>query len=418
MPDYIYGSGVTNIARIYPFEIGNTYSKYDIAFFSGYTDGSPGTPSTANELSTATGHYYYSGESPAVATAANSPAGGTTEWTQKLFMEPSYGSSVSYQNHSYDVAFGDGYYNVLNKSENSLRATFAFNFNKRGDKEAKALVHLFEDAFNKGQKPSGGYTGVYCTPFAPYNNEHEFYIDNFDRTFESPDVNAISAELNREDQSTLNWQEFYIPFAQTRGFFETGVSYSEHDITYLSGTVNVSNDKYKAFQSGWYYYTGNAVTSSTHANGPVGATSLWTKNKFYFSLNQGVQINEAPRYLQHSVQNSYYIRTEDGINNDLLNLDFMLDGRTDKEAKAIVHFMEHHQGKNQFEFTPPAPYDITGKVFMCPSWDHTLNFKDNNSVNVNFIEFPINLLSQQLTFKTLITCDPYFDPPAGGAQGP
>jgi phage-related protein len=129
-----------------------------------------------------------------------------------------------------------------------------------------------------------------------------------------------------------------------------------------------------------------------------------------------VQISEAPRYLQHSVQNSYYIRTEDGINNDLLNLNFVLDGRTDKEAKAIVHFLEHHKGTSQFEFRPPAPYDITGKVFMCPTWDHTLNFKDNNSVNMNFIEFPINLLSQQLTFKTLITCDPYFDPPAG-AQG-
>ena len=407
---YVLGSGVTNIAGVPSFEIGNTYSQYDIVFFSGYTlAGTPPVPTTAESLGTPTGHYYYSGTTAAVSTATNSPTGAghndpndttaQSPWTQELFFEPSYGSSVSYQNQSYDIAFGDGYYNVLSKSENSLKTQFNLNFNKRSDKETRSLVHLLEDSFNKGEKPSGAYTGIFFTPFAPYDQEHEFYIENFDRSFDYPNVNNTSTALYREDQSTMNWQQYFIPFNQTWGYWQEGATYSKHDIAYLSGD-------YVPNVSGWYYYTGDNESTATDDNGPNGGlTSLWTKNEFYFDLNNGLSVQQAPRYLKQPVQSDYYIRTKDGLNKSLLNMEFSLDARSDKEAKAIVHFLEHRQGKKQFEFTPPAPYDITGKAFICPNWEHTLNYKENNNVSVNFIEYPINLVSADVTFRSLITVD-------------
>ena len=30
--------------------------------------------------------------------------------------------------------------------------------------------------------------------------------------------------------------------------------------------------------SGWYYYTGDAETTATNDNGPIGNNTLWTKN--------------------------------------------------------------------------------------------------------------------------------------------
>ena len=416
MPDYILGSGVTNITRVPAFEVGKDYSLHDIVYFSGYTiAGTPAVEHTAESLGTASGHYYYSGAA-ASSTAANSPAGATTLWTQDFYFKPSYPSSVEYENNTYDVTFGDGYYNILNKSENSLRVKFNYNFAKRNDKESKALIHLAEDSFNKGLKPSGGYTGVFCTPFAPYNTRHEFFIDEFDRSYEYPNVNNVNFQLNREDQSLTNWQEYYIPFSQTRGFFEEGLSYSKHDIAYLSGTNTFANDRFKIFQSGWYYYTGDTETTADTSNSPTGNNSLWVKDEFYFDLNEGLSMKEAPRYLKMSTQNHYFIRSDDGLNKSLLNLEFSLDGRTDKEAIAIVHFLETHQGKNQFKFKPPAPYDIEGKVFFCPRWTHTLNYKENNSVNINLIEFPINLLDNEVTFSSLITTDPYFINTASGPR--
>ncbi|MEE2745705.1 MAG: phage tail protein [Pseudomonadota bacterium] len=400
---YVFGSGVTNIQGVNSFEIGNTYSQYDIVFFSGYTvAGTPPVPTTAESLGVASGHYYYTGTTAATSTAANSPAGASNEWTQKLFCEPSYGAAVSYENQTYDITFGDGYYNLANKSENSLKVNFNLSFNKRSDKETRALVHLLEDSFNKGEKPSGAYTGIYYTPFAPYNEEHEFYIEEINRGYDHPNVNSTSTSLKREDQSILDWQGYYIPFNQTRGFWREGEAYSKHDIVYLSGD-------YVPRVSGWYYYSGDSETTASDSNGPNGGTtSMWTKNNFYFDINQGVSIGQAPRFIKQPTQSDYYVRTKDGLNKSLLNMELVFNSRTDKEAKAIVHFLESHQGKNQFEFKPPAPYDITGKVFVCPKWQHQLVYKENNDVNVNFIEFPVNILDKSVAFSSLITVDPYF----------
>jgi phage-related protein len=406
---YVLGSGDINTARVGSFEVGETYKLYDPIFFSGYTvAGSPSVEHTAESLGAVSGHYYYKGTSSSVATAANSPAGAASMWTQKMEFEPSYGSSVTYENQSYDITFGDGYYSLLSKSENSLKVNFNLNFNKRSDREAKALIFLLESSFNKGEKPSGAYTGIYHTPFAPYNNEHEFYIEEFDRSFDYPNVNTVATKLFREDASILNWQEYYIPFSATKGYFEEGESYTTHDIAYLSGTLNIANDRFKPHQSGWYYYSGDSTTVADTINSPTGTNSLWTKKEFYFNLNKGVSIKEAPRFLKQPTQSDYYIRTKDGLNKSLLNLTFSLEGRDDNEAKAIVHFLESHKGRTQFDFTPPAPYDLTGKAFVCPKWEHSLVFKDNNNISVNFIENPINLIEQSVAFKSLVTADPYF----------
>jgi len=410
-PAYALGSGVTNTARVNAFEIGDAYSKYDIAYFSGYTiPGTPPVPTSAESLGVASGHYYYSGDSAQTSAVSNAPGTDGTNWTQDLFFEPSYGSSVSYENNAYNVAYGDGYYNLLAKSENALSVKFNMSYNKRSDKESKALIHLFEDSFNKGEKDTGAYTGIYYTPFEPYSKSGEFYIEAFSRTFDYPDVNSINTVLSQENASTLDWQGYYIPFHQTQGYFAEGNSYSTHDIAYLSGTIpgGQANDRFKIHQSGWYYYTGATETVADTANSPTGDTSLWTKDRFYFPLNQGVSVPESPRYIKQTSQNDYFIRTQDGINKSILNIQFELEGRNDKEAKAVVHFLETHKGHHLFEFTPPAPYDITGKAFICPQWEHKINYKNNNTVSVNLIEAPLNTIGKNVAFSSLVTVDPYF----------
>ena len=392
----ILNSGETNITNVSAFEVGNSYSKFDVVYYSGYTDG--GTEYPASQA--ASGHYYYTGAA-ATSTTSNLPTATDGPWTNKFFSEASYGSSVSYKNEYYDITFGDGYYSFLSKSENSLKASFDINLNRRSDKEAKALIHLFEDSFNKGPKPSGGYTGIYWTPFAPYDKEHEFYIESFDNNLEYPNVNTVSTTFYNESESVTDWQNFYIPFKNTKKFFQLDVDYSTDDIVYASGSA------YNKYTSGWYYYTGDQTTTSSLSNGPVGANTEWTKDKFYFSVNKGISFDEAPRFYKQSFSNGYFIRVDDGINKSLLELNFTLEGRSDDEAKAIVHFLEKHRGRDQFLFTPPAPYNKE-KPFICPEWKHTINYKNNNSISVLFLEQNINYLSSEVNFLNLITVDPYY----------
>lgn len=390
----VIGSGQNNIITPNSFEVGNFYKQFDVVFYSGYTY--LGTEYPA--LQSQSGHYYYNGDA-ATANTSNLPISEDSPWTQDFFFECEYGSSVSFENSAYRTNFGDGYYSYLSKSENSLKATFNTSFEKRSDSETMCAIHFLEDSFNKGNKPSGGYTGIYWQPFVPYDYRKEFFIEKIDHSIQYPNVNSYSTEFYNETSSITDWQNLYIPFKNTSGFFEIGKTYSKHDIAFASGAA------YNINTSGWYYYTGESAVA-TSDNSPIGANSLWTKNNFYFDINDGISISQSPRFFKQGFQNGFLQRVEDGINKSLLNLKFELKGRTDKESKAIVHFLIHKYGRNQFSFTPPFPYNKS-KVFLCPSWDHKINYKDNNDISVNFIEHPIDYLAKTTEFLNLITIDPY-----------
>jgi len=391
----ILNSGDTNITNVSAFELGNNYSKFDIVYYSGYTNS--GTEYLAAQ--SASGHYYYTGAA-ATSAASNLPTVTNSPWTNKFFAEVSYGASVEFKNKYYEINYGDGYFNYLNKSENSIKSSFNLPLSKRSDKESKAIIHLLEDSFNKGAKPSGGYSGIYWTPFAPYDQELEFFVESFSNNLEYPNVNSVGLALHNEDRSTTDWKDFYIPFSNTSGFWAVGNSYSEDDIIYGSGS------DFTPATSGWYYYSGGSEVVATDDNGPIGNNSLWTKKHFYWPLNKGISFNESPRFFKQSFQNDFVVRVEDGLNKSLLKLNINLTSRTDKQAKAILHFLEKHRGYDQFLFTPPSPYNET-KPFLCTEWKHTIKFKDNNDISIMLQEQPIDYTSYEIEFLNLITVDPF-----------
>jgi phage-related protein len=399
----ILNSGATNIYGISPFAIGATYEKNDVVYFSGYSVGA--TQTTCTEAQS--GHYYYSGNINQVASASNTPISTTSNWTQDFYFEPSYGASVDYNTSYYGIKYGDGYFNFLNRSENALKATFNVSFEKRTDKETKALLHFLDDSFNKGERPSGGYTGIKWTPFTPYDLEARFFVENFDHQYDSPDVNSVSTTFFNETKSLTDWQSFAIPWSGTRqGYNPTGEAYYKHDAVFFESTNAGDSLEMTPLQSGWYYFSGDAPTtgiSSDSYNSPTGAGTLWTKDRFYFDIEAGLNIEQNPRFTKPQLQNEFYIRMKDGLNKNLLTFSLQLTGRTDTEAKAIIHFLEHHRGSDLIRFTLPAPYNFPDKVFICQRWNHSLKFKDNNDITVEFLEFPIDYLAAEPEFNTLIT---------------
>ena len=393
----IINSGVTNIVGIPAFEMGSRYDTYDVVYYSGYDESSVSYPCTQAE----SGHYYYSGAAATTATASNRPAAGSTEWTTGFFFQPSYGATVDYQGLQYSTEYGDGYYTTINKSENAVRANFNVTFAKRTDKETKALLHMLEDSFNKGNRPYGGYTGISWTPFPPYNHSGEFFVESFNHNYEAPDVNTVSTTFFNETASLTDWQQLYIPYSNTRGAYENDQTYSEHDITFLR-----KNDDFLELvqaQSGWYYFTGVNEVVGTRENSPTGADSLWVKDKFYFDVNQNLEIPQNPIFTKQNLKNDFAVRFSESLHKNLLNFSINFKGRSDKEAQAMVHFLEHHKGTSIFQFTVPAPYNFTDKVFLATSWNHTVHFKDNNDIKVQLREFPIDYLSLSTEFLTLVT---------------
>ncbi len=412
----IINSGVTNITDIFPFEVGNNYKLNDIVYFSGYTD--PADDSLYPCTQAQSGHYYYSGKEGTASTISNTPAATTeennpTNWTQKFFFEPSYGATVSYKAFNYSTSMGDGYYSVLNRSENALRAEFNLSFNKRTDAESRAIIHLLEDSFNKGTKPKGGYSGINWAPFAPYNLSGEFFIENINHSTAGPEVNNVSTTFFNETVSLTDWQQLHIPYEGTREKYDDGEQYYQHDAAFFMKET-ASESCLLPKQSGWYYFTGEKNVDYTSSDGkvtglkgtiynsPSGDATLWTKDTFYFGANDQISLEMSPVYYSQDLQNQFKIRFGAGLNKNLLKFSLDFRGRTDRETKAMVHFLEHHQGSAPFNFTPPAPYDKR-KVFISSSWQHTLKFKDNNDIRVDFLEFPIDYLNLTRDFRTLVT---------------
>jgi len=273
-----------------------------------------------------------------------------------------------------------------------VRAKFSTNFAKRTDQETKAIVHILEDSFNRGNRPSGGYSGIPWTPFAPYNQSGEFFVESFTQDYESPDVNNVSTTFFRETAC----------YSNDRAYFQ-------HDAVFLRKLANEA--ALTPIQTGWYYFTGEKHADytpqtgilGTKYNSPTGQYPLWTKDNFYFDLNQNINVPQNPRFTKQDLDNGFTMRFSDGINKNLLTFSVDLKGRTDKEAHAMVHFLEHHAGADLLQFTPPSPYDFKDKVFLASSWSHTINFKDNNDIKVDMREFPINYLSLSDEFRSLVT---------------
>lgn len=75
----------------------------------------------------------------------------------------------------------------------------------------------------------------------------------------------------------------------------------------------------------------------------------------------------------------------DGINNTLLELDLIFEGRDIYEAGAILHFFTAREGGETFIYVPPSPYAGVKrwKVF---SWADQQPFYDNYNIKASFIE--------------------------------
>ena len=93
----ILNSGETNVKNIPAFELGNSYSEFDIVYYSGYTDDAeyPATQAVS-------GHYYYTGTT-ATSTTSNLPTTTDGPWTNKFFATPSYGAEVNYKTLYYEA---------------------------------------------------------------------------------------------------------------------------------------------------------------------------------------------------------------------------------------------------------------------------------------------------------------------------
>lgn len=127
----------------------------------------------------------------------------------------------------------------------------------------------------------------------------------------------------------------------------------------------------------------------------------WTKDFFHetkypFALSNKFDIKQL-EYKNSFIQN---VKHKNNINT-IKSFEIKFENITDLQAKSILFFLEKKSGFRKFKYDFPIFFKKE-KVFICPSWEHVMNFKDSHNITATFIEDPSALeLNRFISIPTI-----------------
>ena len=150
----------------------------------------------------------------------------------------------------------------------------------------------------------------------------------------------------------------------------------------------------------------NPITLSTVRPDPSSDSDLWVNNRFFFDADYGSTVNFKANNSRLDFGNGYIKRTPKSINSLSMTVDLQFKNRSNREANAIIHFVENHLGQLEKDSASPNlqykqgisgfhwggessfhPYDTVenqAKTFYCTDFNHVLSFENSNDVSLKF----------------------------------
>ncbi len=289
-----------------------------------------------------------------------------------LSLTPVYGSRVSFSANNYRYTTDDFYYNLIPLSENSLEVKFGVRYDT-DETNAQKLANFFESKSGYVQSAfTPDDSGIYKTVSG--------VCDNYAINFVNNQHYEVAAEILVEKAPNLfNWsgQTFTnLPFQD----FATSTAYSKYDVVYTGVNDNKLNN--------FYYCTGDHTSSL--ANSPTGASSMWTQT-FFFDSDIGIQNSVKIKSDTVDYINSFKQRLKTNDNISTFDISYQFSDITDKQLKCMLHFLENKGGYRRFRNQIPSVYNRP-KVYYCPQWEHTWKYYNSNDLSVSFIEDPLGVL--------------------------
>lgn len=148
-----------------------------------------------------------------------------------------------------------------------------------------------------------------------------------------------------------------------------------------------------------YYYS--IIDSNINQN-PTSAINLQVEWDGYISLNSTLipnffwkpsynsKINNQPRMKILKFGNGYEQRINDGINNQLKEIDLIFDNRSENETVSILHFLNARASQESFIYNIPTIFSKSSTSlntrFVCPEWSASYISYNNNTIEVKFRE--------------------------------
>lgn len=320
---------------------------------------------------------------------------------------PEYGSTVSFKNKNVHFYTADSHYKKFSKGLNGTEIKFNLKFSNKTEEEAKSFLSFLESIsrselgfLNFNQLDSNSVELAFPTGDI-YKNIDELYVENYDFKFHNG-LFDIDLVLSKNGYSSfLNWAtSSYL----NTGNFETGWAassdYEKFDIVYYPeyNTGNRQNfDTTVNRIEKFYYCSGDHISSIS--NSPSGNMSKWTRS-FFFDLDDDVTVSTDRKSEIVKLKDSFSSFGKTSANGGLIEgLQLTLKNRSNKETRAIIHFIEKHEDYKPFELNLPQLYNQR-KFFVCNSMDHKFVYKDCNDITLN--------LDEVIKFKSDAMFDNYY----------
>jgi len=316
---------------------------------------------------------------------SKSPLGytGSDYWTQDIddLFKLSYGSSVEFSAKLSRSNFGDGYQSNVSRNINSLNTTLNLKYDGLTDTQAKCLITYFENTPERENKSIyEGYKGVDIDLFQPFKKDAEVYFLDIDHSTPYNNINNISIKAESLYDSNLDYKGMLVQLDESniRTYSNDLVGFDYNDVVYVESSIYS--------QRGYYYYTGAKIdTAIEEANAPLGNDSHFTK-EFYFKQDIEYSVPEQLRLTAAEYEAATKEYLKDGINYNNLEFNLSFSSRSNREARAILKFLDDKAGFKIFRYTLPQPYNKEIDVY-CPEWSHSYNFYNNNDIQAKFIQF-------------------------------
>jgi phage-related protein len=307
-------------------------------------------------------------------------------------LNKTYGCSANFSTKAARMDYGDNYYTNVIPNINNLNSNFSLQYDGLTDAQAKCLIGFFQNSFEYTPKTIvDSYENVTIDLFFPYKNNSKIYFSDLQYNSIEANINNISIKCISAYDSTLDYRGYQVTGKDVTSFFDENKAYFKNDVVY--NLSSVESDK------GYYWYTGLDNTVPTHDQRPTGNNSLFTKS-FYFQPDLDFEIPISPKLVKTEFESSAASFENYGINKTNLELNYNLSSRSDKEAQAILKFLDVNAGFKIFEMTLPSPYNKKINVYA-PEWSHVYKFKNNHDISIKFLEFK-GLTDSDIFFNTII----------------
>jgi phage-related protein len=310
---------------------------------------------------------------------------------------PIYGSSISFTATNSSWRGSDYYQFVMANGVNSIKAEMDFTFQGNKD-DIKSILRRIENATTGTITGDIAFSGTEdCINFGESKNKVQLNLDTaYYKNFSGSQISDYNIKHISSDVYELNVSLFNnrvspilnngIGFIADRTVSISDSSFLKFDVA--TGSTGTANSK--VFNN-YFYLTDSRGSTITPSN--VSGLATYTgiaenaTRTFFFEPDQQVSIPISHSTRVNQFKNSFHQQLNISRNQnriDELNLKFT--NRGERETYSILHFLESHLGYKTFVYKYDDDIIKQNRVFYCPQWRHTFNYKDSNTIEAKFIE--------------------------------